>query len=154
MLAILPSGRPPRLITRQLTVLHLAQGVFVDRGPKPAGSMWARNPIPRVNDNNQGQADAAACPGPDGTSGLGCVQFEPPCPYDCTGTPNCTHGRLPSSTDGSGQGECSGDWTRGVIVDEIKLPPKLKPGAYVLGWRWDCEETAQVWQNCADVIIS
>ena len=29
----------------------------------------------------------------------------------------------------------------------------LKPGKYVLGWRYDCEETAQVWQNCADVKV-
>lgn len=25
--------------------------------------------------------------------------------------------------------------------------------ADVLSWRWDCEETAQIWQNCADLII-
>jgi hypothetical protein len=38
---------------------------------------WDRKPIPRVNDNNQGQQNAAACPGPNGTSGVGCVQFPP-----------------------------------------------------------------------------
>ena len=25
----------------------------------------------------------------------------------------------------------------------------LKPGEYVLGFRWDCETSAQVWQSCA-----
>ena len=78
-----------------------ANAIFVDEGTVPAGSTcarlgprpchphiahrrgalllsWARNPIPRVNDNNQGQQDAAACPGPNGASGLGCVQFPPP----------------------------------------------------------------------------
>ena len=40
-----------------------------------------------------------------------------------------------------------------MIADKVILPKGLKPGKYVLGWRNDCEETAQVWQNCADVKI-
>ena len=35
------------------------------------------------------------------------------------------------------EGECSGDWTGGQIVDEVLVPQSLKPGAYVVGWRWD-----------------
>ena len=35
--------------------------------------------------------------------------------------------------------------------DVLKIPKDLPPGKYVLGWRWDCEATAQVWSNCADV---
>eukprot|EP00036_Acanthoecidae_sp_10tr_P012007 CAMPEP_0182917744 /NCGR_PEP_ID=MMETSP0105_2-20130417/1687_1 /TAXON_ID=81532 ORGANISM="Acanthoeca-like sp., Strain 10tr" /NCGR_SAMPLE_ID=MMETSP0105_2 /ASSEMBLY_ACC=CAM_ASM_000205 /LENGTH=475 /DNA_ID=CAMNT_0025054763 /DNA_START=27 /DNA_END=1454 /DNA_ORIENTATION=+ len=120
-------------------------GVFVDEGTWPQGSTWARNPIPRVNDDNKGLANEAGCPGPSGTSGPACLQFAPPCPQDT--------GRLPWSTDGSGQGECSGDWTAGVISDEVIVPKDLAPGDYVLSWRWDCEETAQIWQNCADVTI-
>ena len=27
----------------------------------------------------------------------------------------------------------------------------MAPGSYLLSWRWDCEESTQVWQNCADV---
>ena len=34
---------------------------------------------------------------------------------------------------------------RFAIVDKLRLPADLKPGHYLLGWRWDCEETAQVW---------
>jgi len=26
-------------------------------------------------------------------------------------------------------------------------------GMYVVGWRWDCEETTQIWESCADVRI-
>ena len=33
-----------------------------------------------------------------------------------------------------------------VIVD-------VPPGDYVLGWRWDCEHTPQVWSGCADVRV-
>jgi hypothetical protein len=29
----------------------------------------------------------------------------------------------------------------------------ITPGEYVLGWRWDCEESTQVWSGCADVTI-
>ena len=27
----------------------------------------------------------------------------------------------------------------------------LKPGKYVLGFRYDCDASSQVWQNCADI---
>ena len=51
-------------------------------------------------------------------------------------------------------GQCSSDWVVGVISDMVLIPEHLAAGDYVLGWRWDCEETAQIWQNCADVIIN
>jgi hypothetical protein len=38
------------------------------------------------------------------------------------------------------------------IVDEVEVPSKK--GEYVLSWRWDCEETDQVWNSCADIVIS
>jgi predicted carbohydrate-binding protein with CBM5 and CBM33 domain len=41
----------------------------------------------------------------------------------------------------------------GVISDEVIIPKDLAPGDYVLSWRWDAEETAQIWSNCADVTI-
>ena len=40
------------------------------------------------------------------------------------------------------------------IVDKVKIPKDLEPGKYVLGFRWDVEQTAQVWTSCADIIIS
>ena len=119
-------------------------GVFVDEGTRPAGSTWARNPIPRVNDDNKGLHNESSCPGPNGRSGPGCIQFPAPCPQD--------DGPYAWSTDGSGQGACSGDWTAGLIADKVVVPAGLK-GDYVLSWRWDCEETAQIWSNCADVHI-
>ena len=39
------------------------------------------------------------------------------------------------------------------IVDLIRIPEDIRPGRYLLGWRWDCEESAQIWQNCADILI-
>ena len=40
------------------------------------------------------------------------------------------------------------------IVDRLQIPDTLEPGRYVLQWRWDCEETDQVWASCADVAIA
>ena len=51
------------------------------------------------------------------------------------------------------EGMCSGDWTLGMVSDQVVVPTTIKPGKYVLSWRMDCEETAQIWQNCADVNI-
>ena len=108
----------------------------------------ARNPIPRMNDDNRGLHDPSSCPGPTSTSGPGCLQFPAPCPQDT--------GRFPWSTDGSvrrtviwvaffaecqqescgqGQGECSSDWTAGSIADRVIIPKTLPAGDYVLGWR-------------------
>ena len=40
------------------------------------------------------------------------------------------------------------------IVDEVAIPADLEPGSYVLGFRWDCEGTSQIWQSCSDVTIT
>ena len=39
------------------------------------------------------------------------------------------------------------------VYDVLKVPADLPAGEYVLGWRYDCEATAQVWSNCADVTL-
>ena len=33
------------------------------------------------------------------------------------------------------------------------IPADLAPGDYVLQWRWDCEESDQIWASCADVTV-
>jgi len=38
------------------------------------------------------------------------------------------------------------------IIDRVRVPD-VPAGAYVLGWRWDCEESNQIWQSCSDVLI-
>ena len=40
-----------------------------------------------------------------------------------------------------------------AIVDTVRLPADLPAGDYVVGWRWDCEMTAQVWAGCGDVSV-
>jgi len=39
------------------------------------------------------------------------------------------------------------------IVDRVLIPAGLPAGEYVLGWRWDCEESNQIWQSCSDVTV-
>ena len=40
-----------------------------------------------------------------------------------------------------------------TVADKVVIPKDTVPGRYVLSWRMDCEETAQIWSNCADVNI-
>lgn len=39
------------------------------------------------------------------------------------------------------------------IVDTVQVPADVPPGDYLLSWRWDCEQSRQIWQNCADLKI-
>merc|ERR1719482_2389305 len=111
----------------------------VSVGTVPTGSMWAKNPIPR---------------GPWQWEQEG-PSFEPVCQEseECKATATS-----PSKTDFPCR--CSGNSNGPVllpnleIVDAIKIPANLKPGNYVLQWRWDCEETDQVWASCSDVVIT
>ena len=36
---------------------------------------------------------------------------------------------------------------RPAVYDQVRVP-KLPPGKYVVGFRYDCDATAQVWSNC------
>ena len=106
---------------------HYFDGTYVSEGTTPAGSMWAKNPLPR-NDTHQTLAS-----------------FAPPCDE----TPDCgQHSR-------KNKCKCSGMWGpfNVEIVDTVALPAELPAGEYVLGWRWDCEESNQIWTSCSDVTI-
>ena len=145
------------------------KAVFVDGDVTSNGGTWARNPVPRIWDSKAGLHNPEACPGPDTrsqNSPPGCLAFPAPCPWDKYET----EGLLPCNAsseesehvgskgrrlrcDGDGMTACASDWVVGVISDHVIVPKDLPAGDYVLGWRWDAEETAQVWQNCADVTI-
>merc|ERR1719401_599147 len=72
--------------------------------------------------------------------------FEPPC-YE-PGYPD-------HPPAGLHEGRCSGQWESNITMyDYLRVPENLKPGEYVLGFRWDCETSAQIWQSCADVTIT
>jgi len=39
------------------------------------------------------------------------------------------------------------------IVDKVEIPSTLEPGEYLMSWRWDAEQSSQIWQNCADISL-
>mmetsp|Transcript_65346 Transcript_65346/g.108536 ORF Transcript_65346/g.108536 Transcript_65346/m.108536 type:complete len:413 (-) Transcript_65346:395-1633(-) len=146
--------------------LRHIKGMFVDDSVcpvKPKGSTWARNPVPRINTDNLGLAFLGKCtegpPRRELWSGAkeDCQQFPTPCPdidvdwFDCDEHPG--EGGCDKSGNSDHWGLCSGDWTLGMVADRLVIPKDLKPGKYVVSWRMDCEETAQIWQNCADVEV-
>jgi len=107
----------------------------VSVGTTPKGSQWTRNPIPACSDLHGGSDNVTICP--RGT------QFQPPGPglYGF-GLHDGLHYNLGIKFDFH--------WS---IVDRLEVPVDLKPGRYAFSWRWDCEQSAQVWSSCADVTI-
>lgn len=113
---------------------------------KPEGSVWTRNPVP-------------PCLGPWGGGEMNCIPtedvgspvFEPPLPgffgYGLavciqTNMSQCTHEEY----------ETIRQYYDVSVVDVVRVP-RVPPGKYVLGWRWDVEQTSQVWANCATVDV-
>ena len=41
-----------------------------------------------------------------------------------------------------------------TIGDRVKVPEDLDEGEYVLSFRWDCEQTPQVWNSCSNILIT
>jgi len=113
-------------------------------GTNPAGSQWTKVPIP-------------SCGGMYG-GGLGCdsgcagPQFPSPIPGlwgngPSNGCAGCDVAKPPHS-----QNIClkTMDYQ---IVDQVKVPD-IPVGDYVLSFRWDCEQTPQIWSQCADIRIT
>jgi len=68
-------------------------------------------------------------------------------------TPLCPLGTMfDAGWEPTGMGFLIGGPTAFSIVDEVQVPSEK--GEYVLSWRWDCEETDQVWNSCADIVIT
>uniref|UniRef100_A0A7S4B7Q2 Chitin-binding type-4 domain-containing protein n=1 Tax=Chrysotila carterae TaxID=13221 RepID=A0A7S4B7Q2_CHRCT len=137
---------------------------LVSEGVVPAGAAWMMNPVPRIDfdsvNSGQPQAWKECRPGEQtyDTSfpmSLACRQFEPAACKERTRMHGMPWAPIPGKPYPTGdvQGECSGDFVSALIVDHVEVPRTLPPGEYVLGWRWDCEETAQVWSSCADVAV-
>jgi len=110
---------------------------YATEGTSPAGSMWAKTPIPR---------------GPWGFPYNG-LSFEPICKESAAcANSNDTH-KKPSQMTCMCSGDGIGDLPTLEIIDQVMIPNTITPGEWVLGWRWDCEESTQVWASCSDVTI-
>lgn len=104
--------------------------VKVSEGTTPEGSEWARNPIPScaTGGSPAGHGFSETCT---------VMQFPEPIP-GVHGFGYTVNGPLHSYN----------------IVDQLVVPDDLPDGDYLVSWRWDCEQTTQIWQNCADIVIS
>ena len=132
-------------------------GQFVTEGTTPKGSMWSMIPIPSTC------LGPRCIPGPNDTAATPnrCLPGETANLYGkctpCPGTPgsdcsrcdnNCQSGRPAFPPHGPG---LVGNRHDIAVRDVLKVPGDLPPGDYVLGFRYDCEATAQVWNSCSDI---
>lgn len=139
--------------------------VFVVSGASPKNAEWVRVPVPTCREcasaYDRCGAPLLPTPGLDYGSQWN-VQVN--CYAACAGSASSrVTGSCPDETQFffgneteteplrySGYGKNIWEWS---ILDTVEVPADLEPGEYVLSWRWDCEQSAQVWQNCADVEI-
>jgi hypothetical protein len=146
--------------------------IDVNIGTSPKGSFWRRNPVPACNCDlgflcgnfskpywidPEAKAKTPFCP--TGT------QFVPPHPaiygyrteYYAPGAEGeeqvmheLTEGNLRHARKNV-EGEPGHGGMTYSLVDKVQVPEQK--GEYILSFRWDCEQTAQVWNSCADIFI-
>jgi len=123
----------------QLEFNTTERGWETNVGTTPAGSTWRKFPVPTVLWGREGPS------------------FEPVCEE----SDECKLAVLTGRTSGvAGICKCSGHSNGGPllpnleVVDNVMVPEGLAAGKYVLQWRWDCEETDQIWISCADVTVT
>lgn len=129
----------------------------ISTGTNPPGSQWTRNPIP-------------ACSGPEGGSkmsnGCSAPQFAAPMSdivpanakwAQSAGLYGFGFGRCESGLYGA---DCTDEETwywrdkfSFNIIDYVNVPADLEVGEYLLSFRWESEQTPQIWANCADINI-
>ena len=108
---------------------QLINTTLLSEGTRPEGSTWAMNPEPYADPQTK-------------------AQFPAPCVENNAAGPN-------NPRSEAGVGRCSGRFPYNTtIIDRLTVPADVVPGAYVLSLRYDCEATAQVWTNCADIVIA
>jgi len=107
----------------------------------PKGSTWRKNPIPPCHTPISGGALKTECLRPE---------FTPPLPGLYGFGPGACGSSLPGTTC-SQKDFLKHNFDFG-IVDKVKVPD-VPEGDYVVSFRWDSEQTNQVWNSCADVTI-
>lgn len=110
--------------------------VRTSQGTYPPGSEWTRVPIP-------------ACLDPFNNGG-GFFFSNTSCPYG-THFPQPGAGLHGYGSRYQAAGKPDFQWS---IVDLVKIPKDLVPGFYILSFRWDCEQTPQVWSTCANLRLT
>lgn len=125
----------------------------VSEGTFPVGSTWRRNPIPACN------CDAGKDCGMNKTTSKlphhayysSYSNGTQPLPEGAEACPTGTQFTVPFPY---GYGQDMFDHMSAymwAIVDQVEVPKTT--GEYVLRWRWDTEQTPQIWTHCADVTV-
>lgn len=114
-------------------------------GTFPKGSQWTKNPIPAC-EGTSGGVGTPDCPAP---------QFDPPLPgLFGYGGAACFKGSAGAGGDCTkAQDEYWNAKFNFNVIDKVQIPAGLKQGEYVLSFRWDSEQTPQVWAQCADITM-
>lgn len=159
------------MLNPRCAALNENQTTFVKEGTLPEGSTWALMPMPPtllgpccLKGTNDTDSTPHKCMPGDGAVGGGTCAGGKCSP--CPGTPgsDCSRcdqvntvlpGRYKNGLDFPPPCPgCEGvDWNGYAVKDVVKIPANLKPGKYILGFRYDCEATAQVWSNCGASLV-
>ena len=116
-------------------------------GTFPPKSQWTRNPIPACAGYLGGVGGGFNC-----KASKGATQFPPPLPgLFGYGKTECYDGRGAHCTQEE-QTKLAYKFNFN-IVDKLTVPKSLPAGDYWLGYRYDAEQTPQVWAQCADVTL-
>jgi hypothetical protein len=127
----------------QLEFNATEKGWETNEGTTPAGSMWRKNPIPSGLWQREGPS------------------YEPVCKESLECIKGYSNFRSYSGLAPMGTCKCSG-FSSGAggpllpkleVVDRVMVAASTAPGKYVMQWRWDCEESDQIWASCSDVTI-
>jgi len=153
-----------------------APGEFLDlpRVPIPRrivldskGSQWARNPIPSClycdqnicggvlpNITEEITDPFAPCDFSYGCFGGNSWWKTEVCAQQCSGLDliSCPPGMTQFAEPAAGISGYSDGFSYSV-VDKVEVPAGLEAGEYLLSWRWDAEQSPQIWQSCADITL-
>lgn len=130
--------------------------IRVTEGTNPKGSMWTRNPIPACNGPHGGGRSIPSEEQHECDTG---AMFEPPIPglyghgaATCFNWNGETHERTANCTVAEEK-----YWYEKFnfnIIDLVQIPQDTPAGDYVLSWRYDAEQTHQIWTGCSDITIA
>jgi len=144
-------------------------------GTQPKGSTWTRNPIPGCKAPTGGSFNwgclVSSIPGKYPPVPASAYQFPPPGKdlsrpglllggFGIGACFGCNQRVNPKDCNIYGKrykNNCSVDETAAQtlqwsVVDKVRVP-QVPPGDYVVSFRWDAEQTPQVWTSCSDVRI-
>lgn len=94
-------------------------------GTSPQGSQWTQNPIP-------------GCKSTGGNANCPQTWYTPPL----------------RGIRGNGVYGNSHMVNKWLIIDKLEVPADLTPGQYALSWRWDSDQTPQVWHGCSAIRVT